>query len=242
MTSPGFKPHPKFSHVDNWVFDLDNTLYPAACDLFAEIDQRMTAFVEGFLKTQRDEARRIQKLYYAKYGTTLRGLMVEHNLTPDEFLSYVHDIDHTPLDRAPDLKQQLSALPGKKYIYTNGSICHAEKVTRYMGLDHLFDDMVCIAQSEFRPKHEPGAFERFAELTGTNPSASVMFEDLPRNLLPAHELGFTTVLVTSDKDWSHEPAEARPAGSDEDKPDHVHHITDDLKGFLEEIAPKPDLR
>lgn len=231
--------HADFRHVDSWVFDLDNTLYPAACDLFAEIDQRMTRFVSDYLKLDATDAKRVQKDYYARYGTTLRGLMIEHQMVPDEFLSFVHDIDHSPLDQAPCLKEQLSALPGKKFVYTNGSTCHAEKVTRYMGLDHLFDDMVCIKRSGFTPKHERSAYENFLDLTGVEPGRAAMFEDLHRNLAPAHELGFTTVLVTSDKDWSHEPAEARPASMADDHPEHVHHVTDDLPQFLSRIRPQP---
>ena len=231
-----------FAKVDNWVFDLDNTLYPAACDLFAEIDQRMTAFVQKELNLPHGQARAVQKDYYRRYGTTLRGMMIEHDLDPHVFMGFVHDIDHSPLDAAPDLKSQLSALPGKKYIYTNGSTCHAEKVTKYMGLDHLFEDMICIAKSDFLPKHEDGAFEKFISLTGVDPNKSAMFEDLSKNLIPAHQLGFRTVLVTSDKDWSHEPEGVRPAHADDEKPDHVHHTTDDLPSFLDdvakEIAPK----
>lgn len=230
------------SGVENWVFDLDNTLYPAACDLFAEIDQRMTQFVMQSLNLPKSEARTIQKDYYARYGTTLRGMMVEHKLDPHEFMGFVHDIDHSPLDAAPDLKSHLSALPGRKYIYTNGSTCHAEKVTKYMGLDHLFEDMICIVKADFLPKHEDGAFEKFINLTGVDPAKSAMFEDLSRNLIPAHQLGFKTVLVTSDKDWSHEPEDVRPAHADDAKPLHVHHTTNDLPSFLNDvvsnIAPK----
>lgn len=229
-------PNSDFEHVSDWVFDLDNTLYPAACDLFAQIDERMTAFVMDYLSLDRDDARGMQKKYYAEYGTTLRGLMSVHGMAPDAFLSFVHDIDHAPLDAAPDLAGLLSALPGRKYVYTNGSTCHAEKVTRYMGIDHVFTDMVCIARSGFTPKHERGAYENFLEITGVEPTRAAMFEDLARNLLPAHELGFRTVLVASDKDWSHEPEAARPAGVAEARPDHVHHVTDDLPDFLTKLA------
>ena len=230
-------PKADFEHVTDWVFDLDNTLYPAACDLFAQIDERMTGFVMDYLKLDRTEARAVQKKYYADYGTTLRGLMEVHKMHPDAFLSYVHDIDHSPLDAAPDLLHVLNALPGRKYVYTNGSTCHAEKVTRYMGIDHVFTDMICIQKSEFTPKHERGAYENFVNLTGVEPTRAAMFEDLARNLVPAHELGFKTVLVASDKDWSHEPETARPAASDDDHPEHVHHVTDDLPEFLDRITP-----
>lgn len=229
---------PDFSKIKNWVFDLDNTLYPAACDLFAEIDERITKSVMTHLDLPWDQARVLQKEYYAKYGTTLKGLMVEHDLDPHDFLHYVHDIDHSPLDHAPNLKEQLAALPGKRIIYTNGSTSHAENVTRYMGLNHLFDDIVCISKSNYVPKHEDGAYERFIEITKIDPSESVMFEDLSRNLIPAHKLGFKTVLVTSEKDWSHEPEGVRPAKSGDNKPEHVHHVTDNLPEFLTDVAPR----
>ncbi|MBI1359240.1 MAG: pyrimidine 5'-nucleotidase [Alphaproteobacteria bacterium] len=218
-------------HVDNWVFDLDNTLYPATCDLFAGIDARIQEFVARTLQLPPDEARRVQKDFYAKHGTTLNGLMKVHGLQPDEFLDFVHDIDLSPLDLAPDIAAELAALPGRRYIFTNGSLRHAEQVTRRMKIDHLFDGMIDIAASGFTPKHEPAAHDRFLESTGIDPAKSTMFEDLARNLVPAHEKGFTTILVRSTKDWSREPDGARPAGPG-DHPPHVHHVADDLAQFL----------
>ena len=224
-----------FADIDHWVFDLDNTLYPAACDLFAQIDVRMTNFVMSYLDLGHDEARALQKKYYAEYGTTLSGLMKLHDMNPKVFLEYVHDLDHSPLDKAPKLRNELEQLPGKKYIYTNGSNGHAEKVARYMGIRDLFADVVCISRSNFIPKHEPDAYTNFIELTGVPPHRATMFEDLSRNLEPAHALGMTTVLVTSDKDWSHEPEEARPSATTQSTPDHVDFTTNDLPRFLKAI-------
>jgi putative hydrolase of the HAD superfamily len=225
-----------FGHVEDWVFDLDNTLYPAECDLFAEIDTRMTDFVSRFLQMERSEARTLQKSYYAKYGTTLSGLMQVHNLDPAEFLHYVHEIDLSPLPDLPDLRTAIAALPGRKFIYTNGSRRHAERVTEKMGLAHLFHDSFGIVEAAYRPKPHLDAYQAFCQLHRVKPEGAIFFEDLARNLKPAKSLGFTTVLVHSDKDWSHEPIEARPAGAGDafgdDGPGHIDYVTGDLAGFL----------
>ncbi len=220
-----------FSHVETWVFDLDNTLYPAECNLFAQIDLKMTQFVSRVLSVEAQEARRIQKSYYADYGTTLNGLMTVHGLNPRDFLDFVHDIDLTPLDQVPELATAISALPGRRYIFTNGSRKHAERVASRMKIDHLFDDVFDIEASLFTPKPSRAAYERFIRQTGAVPSRSAMFEDISRNLEPAAHLGFTTVLVRSPMDWSGEPQGVRPAGPGEHPP-HVHHATDNLDSFL----------
>ncbi|MEM8921586.1 MAG: pyrimidine 5'-nucleotidase, partial [Pseudomonadota bacterium] len=149
------------AHVTDWVFDLDNTLYPGACDLFAQIDQRMTQFVAQSLDLTPTDARALQKRYYAEHGTTLNGLMTRHNMTPDAFLDYVHDIDLAPLAQAPDLSAAIDALPGRKFVFTNGSMGHAERVTKELGIDHLFTDMVDIVAADFKPKPDKHAFDRF---------------------------------------------------------------------------------
>ena len=220
------------SHVDHWVFDLDNTLYPAHCDLFAQIDVRMTEFVARELKLDHNEARAIQKAYYAEYGTTLNGLMTRHAMEPADFLDYVHDIDLTPIDHAPDLEAAIARLPGEKFIYTNGSRGHAERVSAKLGLAHLFDGVFAIEDSSYTPKPHRQSFEHFVRSFGVAPEASIMFEDLPRNLTVPADMGFTTVLVTSQKDWSHEPANARPASPTDGEGDHIHHVTDCLTTFL----------
>ncbi len=218
-----------------WVFDLDNTLYPAECDLFAEIDQRMTDFVARFLRLPREEARAIQKRYYAEHGTTLNGLMSMHGMEPDEFLAHVHEIDLTPLPRTPDLAEAIRALPGRKFVYTNGSRGHARRVTDYMGLGDVFDGQFAIEDSHFKPKPNLSSYEAFNRLFGIAPDEAVFFEDLARNLAPAHCMGYATVLVQSDKDWSHEPAAARPAGIGDDLPPHIDYVTRDLTEFLRSI-------
>ncbi|OUY01020.1 MAG: pyrimidine 5'-nucleotidase [Hyphomonadaceae bacterium TMED5] len=218
-------------HADQWVFDLDNTLYPAECDLFAQIDVRMTQFVSQALKLPEDEARRLQKQYYAEHGTTLNGMMQIHGVDPAPYLDFVHDIDLTPIPELLDLRDAVRDLPGRKYIFTNGSKKHADRVVTKLGLDGLFDGYFGIEDAGYEPKPRRSAFDKLHARFDIKPQSAVMFEDLSRNLKTAHDLGYTTVLVHSDKDWSHEPEGARPAGAG-DAADHIHHLTDCLTTFL----------
>lgn len=220
------------AHVRNWVFDLDNTLYPASCDLFAEIDSRMTDFVARFLRVEPGEARTLQKQYYAEHGTTLKGLMSLHGMAPAEFLAHVHEIDLSPLPRCEMLRGAIAGLPGRKFVYTNGSRRHAERVTEYMGLSDLFDGMSGIEDADYHPKPDQRSYDAFCTAHDVTPERAVFFEDLDRNLKPAHAMGFTTVLVRSGKDWSHEPLAARPAGVGDELGEHIHYVTDDLTDFL----------
>lgn len=217
-----------FQHVDTWVFDLDNTLYPARCGLLAEAGRRMTLFVMEAFYLSEAAAEAMREDLRLRYGTTLSGLMRAHGLQPDEFLSFVHDLDHQPLALAPDLSAVIEALPGRKLIYTNATAEHAERVVRSLGLYHLFEDTVCIRRSQFMPKREQGAYENFVRLTGVEPRRAAMFEDMEANLLQAHGLGFTTVLVREGAPVEHQSTERKP---------HVDHVTDDLSGFLSSLVP-----
>lgn len=219
------------THVDQWVFDLDNTLYPAECDLFAQIDQRMTRFVADTLSLPDHDARKLQKQYYAEHGTTLNGLMTHHGLDPAPFLDFVHDIDLSPIPELADLKAAISDLPGKKFVFTNGSRGHADRVVDKLGLSGMFDGHFGIEDAGYEPKPRRVAFDRLHDMFAIRPTDAVMFEDLSRNLKTAHELGYTTVLVHSEKDWSHEPEGGRPAGAGSAE-DHIHYLTDCLTSFL----------
>jgi len=236
VPADGQSPLDRFSGRDTWVFDLDNTLYPAECDLFAEIDQRMTDFVARFLRLDRETARATQKKYYAEHGTTLNGLMTMHGMEPEDFLAHVHEIDLSPLPRSAALANAIGALPGKKYVYTNGSRRHADRVTEYMGLNHLFDGRFGIEDSAYTPKPAQTSYDAFCQNFSIAPQESVFFEDLSRNLAPAHAMGFATVLVQSDKDWSHEPEDARPAGIGDDQGEHIDYVTDNLTQFLQSLT------
>jgi putative hydrolase of the HAD superfamily len=221
--------------AQNWVFDLDNTLYSAESDLFSQIDARMTDFVGRYLNLDPETARARQKHYYSTYGTTLNGMMVEHNMPARAFLDYVHDLDYTPIAPNPALRAAIEALPGRKLVFTNGSHGHAERTLKALGMEGVFSDLFDIEATKYQPKPKREAFDALIEATNLNPEKSVMVEDLSRNLVTAHALGFATVLVWSHKDWSHEPEGARPAGPVAETPDHIHHMTDNLAGFLEAV-------
>ena len=223
-----------FSHVDTWVFDLDNTLYPRHLNLWQQVDERIREYVAKFLDVGREEAFRVQKDYYRRYGTTMRGLMTEHGLNPDDFLDFVHEIDHSPLEPNPVLGAAIEALPGRKLILTNGTRKHADAVTRRLAIDHHFEGVFDIIAAELEPKPSPQTYDRFLEAHGVDPSSAAMFEDLARNLAVPHALGMTTVLVVphGTREVFRESWEMEGPGEP-----HVDHVTDDLAKFLEQIAP-----
>jgi putative hydrolase of the HAD superfamily len=224
-----------FSHVDTWVFDLDNTLYPRHLNLWQQVDERIREFVAKFLDVGREEAFRVQKDYYRRYGTTMRGLMTEHGLNPDDFLDFVHEIDHSPLTPNPTLGAAIEALPGRKLILTNGTRKHADAVTQRLAIDHHFEGVFDIVAAELEPKPSPQTYDRFLEAHGVDPSSAAMFEDLARNLAVPHALGMTTVLVVplGTREVFRESWEMEGPGEP-----HVDHVTDDLAGFLQQIAPE----
>jgi putative hydrolase of the HAD superfamily len=222
-----------FEHVETWVFDLDNTLYPHHLNLWQQVDDRIRSFVSDFLKIPKDEAFRVQKDYYKRYGTTMRGLMAEHGLTPDTYLEYVHAIDHSPLVPDPALGAALERLPGRKLILTNGTRKHADAVMRRLDVHGHFEDVFDIAAADLDPKPLPQAYERFLRRHCVDPEKAAMFEDLARNLEVPHSLGMTTVLVvpTGDREvlregWELEGREAP----------HVDHVTDNIVGFIEGLV------
>jgi len=221
-----------FRYIDGWVFDLDNTLYPAEIELFHQIDQKMAEFISKELSLDRDEARRLQKHYYRYYGTTLNGLMAEHNLDPKPYLDYVHDIDLSVIQVNEKLIAALKALPGRKVIFTNGSHQHAQNVMSALDVTEFFDDIFSIETSQYRPKHNHETFTKFIEITKISPQTAVMFDDLALNLKPAHDLGMTTVWIRTHKDWG------TGQNLDEDT-GHIHHETDALADFLHEIRYTP---
>ncbi|MCA3562663.1 MAG: pyrimidine 5'-nucleotidase [Aestuariivirga sp.] len=218
-----------FAHVDTWVFDLDNTLYPASCRLFDQIDVKMGNFVSKLLNVDYDEAKRRQKDMFYKYGTTLRGLMTEHGITPDDFLDYVHDIDHSPVPLNRPLDDALHALPGRKLIFTNGTVAHAEKVLARIGITHHFGGIFDIVHSDFIPKPGMEPYKKFVRQMGITPGTSAMFEDIARNLEAPHALGMATVLVVSPGNNDAEHLNKASGGTAQE---HIHHVTDDLASFL----------
>lgn len=224
-----------FAAVDTWIFDLDNTLYPARCNLFAQVDQRMGTFIARYLGVPYAQARHLQKTYYRQFGTTLAGLMQVHKLDPHEFLAYVHDIDVSVLPEVPELATAIAALPGRKLIFTNGSRRHAENVAGKLGLLHLFEDVCDIAACEFAPKPSAEAFDAMVRRHNVTAARSAMFEDMPQNLEVPARLGMTTVLVHSD--FPDHPIQLDMAKWTA-APDHIHHVTEDLPPFLSALIPQ----
>ena len=221
---------------DAFVFDLDNTLYPAACNLFAQIDANMTAFVEAALGLPREEARRVQKALYVSHGTTLAGLMAEHDVCPHAFMRAAHDIDVSGLSPCERLRGAIKALPGDAYVFTNGSVAHAENVTRRLGLHDLFVGTFDVEMAGWTPKPHAATYDAFLGHFGLDPARAVMFEDMAENLIVPHALGMTTVLVQSDAAWcDDEPDAKRPARPGDAVP-HADHVTTDLTGFLEGLT------
>ena len=222
-----------FRDVDTWVFDLDNTLYPARHDLWGQIDARMRDYIAGLLGLSLEDAFKLQKDYYRRYGTSLRGLMIEHGIEPDAFLDHVHDVDLSRLDPSPRLAAAIEALPGKKLVYTNGSERHARNVLFKLGMDQHFAAVHDIVAAEFHPKPTPEAYERFLDAYGVTPNRAAMFEDLARNLEVPHRLGMVTILVVPPG----ERLEAREAWEFEGREDaYVDFVTEDLAGFLEQVG------
>ena len=222
-----------FGQVETWVFDLDNTLYPHHLNLWQQVDERIRDYIAGFLNISHDEAFRLQKDYYRRYGTSMRGLMTEHGMKPDDFLDFVHQIDHSPLEPNPGLGAAIERLPGRKLILTNGTRRHADAVMQRLGIHEHFDDIFDIVAADLEPKPLPQTYNRFLARHDVDPTKAAMFEDLARNLQVPHALGMTTVLVVPEgtrevfrEDWEMEGRDAA----------HVDHVTDDLVRFLESIA------
>jgi putative hydrolase of the HAD superfamily len=223
----------RFAHVGTWVFDLDNTLYPASSDLWPKIDARITLFMSELFGLDGMSSRALQKYYYERYGTTLRGLMEEHEITADEFLEFVHDIDRSSLLPNHSLATAITGLPGRKLILTNGSRDHALRTAKQLGVDTMFEDIFDIVAADLVPKPNPQAYERFFEKHGVDPKGAAIFEDIERNLVVPHERGMrTTLVVPKPGQRDHRD----PWEIAKERPPHVDYVTDDLEGFLTEIV------
>ena len=208
-----------FAHVDTWVFDLDNTLYPPSADLFGQMDGRFSAYVARLLNLNAEAALGLCHEYWVAYGSTLTGLMKHHDIDPHHFLADVHDIDISHLTVDPVLKSAISALDGRKIVYTNGSENHAKRVLAARGLTASFDAVYGVEHADFQPKPTQDAFARVFARDGVVPKQSAMFEDEARNLAVPHALGMRTVHVHPDP---------TPLP-------HVHHHTNDLTYFLSQL-------
>lgn len=223
----------EFAHITDWVFDLDNTLYPHHVDLFSQIDMNMTAYVSTLLQLDRDEARRLQKQYYLEHGTTLQGLMIHHGIDPDDFLEKAHAIDYSALMPQPELAAAIKALPGRKFIFTNGSVKHAQATAGALGILDHFDGIFDIVAADYVPKPAGATFDKFMSLHRVDTAKAVMFEDLPRNLKVPKALGMQTVLLVP-RNFEETVVEWWEKTNGDD--DHIDFVTDDLQSFLKTIT------
>lgn len=216
--------------LNAWVFDLDNTLYPAACDLFSLVSRRMTVFIADKFDISLDDARARQKNYFHRHGTTLRGLMIEHGMPPGEFLAFVHDIDFTRVAPSPLMAAALSRLPGRKYVFTNASRGYSERVLARLGIEAHIDGIFDIEMAGFEPKPEPATYRRMVEHFAIDPRRALMVEDIARNLKPAADMGMKTAWVPTGTSWSKVGAEDM----------QFDFVVEDLPRWLDDLAAKAE--
>ena len=214
------------AHIDTWLFDLDNTLYPPSAGLFAHIDVKMGLFIQRLLGVDPPEARRVQKRFFHDHGTTLRGLMDEHGVAPDEFLDFVHDIDMSGVGPDPQLVRALARLPGRKLIFTNADTAYAQRVLARLGLADGFEAIHCIHGMNYQPKPHPVAYTMLVERYGIDPTRALFVEDMARNLEPAKALGMTTVWVNNGSESGGYAARA----------DYIDIEIADTSGWLDSLA------
>ena len=214
------------AEIETWIFDLDNTLYPASCRLFDQIHARMTLFIADRLELTPEAAVTVQKTYFREHGTTLRGLMAVDRIDPDDFLAFVHEVDLSCVPQDSALAAALAALPGRKIVHTNGSQRHAERLLDHLGIAASFYGIVDIAAAGYEPKPGLAGYHALLQRHRVDPTAALMAEDMARNLVPAAALGMTTAWVRTAVDWA-------TAGS---QGGHIHHVVDDLGGFLTAIC------
>ncbi|MGE0597238.1 MAG: pyrimidine 5'-nucleotidase [Hyphomonadaceae bacterium] len=214
-----------FARVRDWVFDLDNTLYPAAVTLYDDVGVRMTEYIARALGVGDDEALVLRERYFHQYGATVAGLALHHGVDAADFLEYVHDIAPDMLTPDRELNALIAALPGRRIVFTNGGGGHARRVLAQLELSTHFERVCDIETGGLTPKPQRGAYERLVAQCGLDPTRTVLIEDTLRNLEPAHEMGFVTVLVG--------PVHPAPL------PAYVHHYAHDLTAFLRSVVSAP---
>jgi putative hydrolase of the HAD superfamily len=212
--------------IETWIFDLDNTLYPASCRLFDQIHTLMQRFVAERLGLSPDEALVVQKTYFREHGTTMRGLMTVDKIDPHEFLAYVHAVDLACVPPDPVLAAALRALPGRKIVHTNGSVGHARRLLDHLEIAGSFCGIVDIVAAGFEPKPALAGYHELLRRHAVAPPTALMIEDMAKNLAPAAEIGMTTAWVRTNVDWAAIASEA----------DHINYVIDDLGGFLAAAA------
>ncbi len=214
-----------FKSIKCWIFDLDNTLYSGKTKVFEQVDKKMSKYISEKLNISVKEAKKIQKNYFHEYNTTLNGMIKNHQIDPDEFLEFVHDIDIDFLQKDLKLAEEIEKLEGKKIIFTNGSRKHALNVTKRIGIDKYFDDIFDIVDSNFVPKPAIEPYKKLVEKHKIDPKLCVLVEDIARNLKPAYEMGMKTIWIENDEPWASKFSDS----------DFVNYKTNNLSEFLKKI-------
>jgi putative hydrolase of the HAD superfamily len=216
---------PAFAHINAWLFDLDNSLYPHDCNLFALIDEKMGLYIQRLLGVDAAEARRVQKGFFHAHGTTLSGLMANHGVDPHDFLTFVHDIDLARVTADPALVEALDALPGRKFVFTNADEGYARRVLDRIGLANAFDGMHDIHAMAYVPKPDPNAYATICAIHDIDPTRALFADDMVRNLAPAKAIGMATLWVDNGSEQGPGPGEM----------DCVDYRTGDIAGFLKAV-------
>jgi len=209
--------------VETWIFDLDNTLYPTSCGLFALVQAKMNEYICDRFGMTMEEAAALRRKYFLEHGTTMNGLMNVNRIDPHEFLAFVHEVDLACVPQDPALAEAIGKLHGRKIVFTNGSVRHAERLLGHLGIGHEFTGIIDIVACEFDPKPAPTGYRELMRRHDVAPTKALMVEDIARNLAPAAELGMTTAWIRNELDWAAAESEA----------DYIHHVVEDLAGFLE---------
>jgi putative hydrolase of the HAD superfamily len=212
--------------IETWIFDLDNTLYPASCRLFEQVQNRMNEYICARFGLDPEAAAERRRTYFREHGTTLRGLMTVDRIDPHDFLAFVHDIDLSCVPPDPALVAAMRELRGRKIVHTNGSVRHAERLLDHLGLTQSFSGIIDIAAAEFDPKPSFAGYHLLLRRHRVDPRRALMVEDIARNLAPAAELGMTTAWMRNGFEWAAGESEAA----------YIHHVVDDLAGFLADAA------
>jgi putative hydrolase of the HAD superfamily len=218
--------HADLDHIESWIFDLDNSLYPHSCNLFELVDRRIGQYVEELLGLDAQAARRVQKSYFHAHGTTLAGLMADHGVEPGHFLDFVHDIDLARVAADPTLVAAMDALPGRKFIFTNAGEDYARRVLDRLGLANAFDGMHDIHAMNYVPKPDSGAYRAICDAHGIDPARALFVDDMVRNLAPAKAIGMATLWIDNGSEQG-PPSDAAP--------DWVDYRTASIAGWLHEM-------
>ena len=213
--------------IDTWIFDLDNTLYSADSGIFQQVHKLMGKFIVDHLNLNINEAKKIQRKYYKKHGTTLRGLMDHHGIDPDSFLEEVHNLDYSIVSPNLKLAKNLENLNGKKFIFTNANKKHADIILDKLQIANLFEGIFDIKMANYIPKPEIQTYEKLIETYKITPNKTIMFDDIAKNLVPASKMGFITVWI----DVGHENFSDDIASSKK----YLDHQTKDLSQWLSNI-------